>query len=415
MFRRFWLDVILGTIFILALMGLFASITAFKVFDIMDPIGDAFSDMEFTDVYFSQLLDDPVADQDVVLVNIAAEPRASIAMMVDSISQYNPAVIGIDTFFDFPKEDTLGDLMLMEAFGRVENLVLVTQPLYNIETDEFDSLRTSWPMFTWNSDSAHAVLVTGADEQEDLKMCREFTPTVEMSDGSIQEAFAVKLASYFAPEKAKKFVERGNFVEVINYRGNVLDYGATKFGTKFAALDVPDVFYGNYVPEMIEGKVIIFCYLGNFLGDRESLEDKYFTPLNETYIGRAFPDMYGGVVHANAVSMILNEDYVYQLSETQKWVLAIVILFLNLTVFTWIYKKLPKWYDGMTKLIQLAQLLTFIYVMIYAMDFYSIKLDLNYTLIAVALSGDGLEVFFGVVKNVLSKEGRKELFKVSRL
>ena len=62
----------------------------------------------------------------------------------------------------------------------------------------------------------------------------------------------------------------------------MLDYGATKFGTKFAALDVYDVFGGNYVPEMIEGKiVIIFCYLGKYLGDRESLEDKYFTPLNE--------------------------------------------------------------------------------------------------------------------------------------
>ncbi|MEQ9403021.1 MAG: CHASE2 domain-containing protein [Cyclobacteriaceae bacterium] len=415
MFRRFWLDVILGTIFILALMGLFASITAFKVFDIMDPIGDAFSDMEFTDVYYSQLLDDPVADQDVVLVNIGAESRAGIAMLIDSISQHNPAVIGMDTFFDFPKEDTLGDLMLMEAFGRVENFVLVTQPIYNMETDEFDSLRTSWPMFTWNSDSAHAVLVTDAGVQEDLKMCREFTPLLKLEDGTEQQAFGVKLASYFAPEKAKKFLERDNFVEVINYRGNVLDYGATKFGTKFAALDVYDVFGGNYVPEMIEGKVVIFCYLGNYLGDRESLEDKYFTPLNETYIGRAFPDMYGGVVHANIVSMILNEDYIYQLSETQKWLLAITILFFNIMIFSWIYKKLPKWYDGLTKLMQLAQLLAFIYIMIYAMDFYSLKLDLNYTLIAVALSGDGLEVFFGVVKNVLSREGRRELFKVSRL
>lgn len=396
-------------------MGLFASITAFKIFDIMDPIGDAFADMEFTDVYFSQLLDDPVADQDVVLINIAAEPRASIAMLIDSISQHNPAVIGVDTFFDFPKEDTLGDLMLMEAFGRVENLVMVTKVLYNMESDEFDSLHTSWPMFTWNSDSAHANLLTGAATQQDLKMCREFTPVLTLEDGTEQQAFAVKLASYLAPEKTQKFVDRAREVEVIKYRGNVLDYGATKFGTKFAALDVPDVFYGNYVPEMIEGKIIIFCYLGNYLGDIESLEDKYFTPLNETYIGRAFPDMYGGVVHANIVSMILQEDYVYNLSEVQKWILAIVILFLNITVFTWIYKKLPKWYDGLTKIIQLAQLLTFIYLMIYAMDFYSVKLDLNYTLIAVALSGDGLEVFFGVVKNVLSREGRKELFKVSRL
>lgn len=396
-------------------MGLFSSLTAFKVFDIMDPIGEAFADMEFTDVYFSQLLDDPVADQDVVLVNMGTEPRASIAMMIDSISQHNPAVIGMDSFFDFPKEDTLGDMMLMEAFGRVENLVMVTKVLYNFETDEFDSLQVSWPMFTWNSDSAHANLLTGAATQQDLKMCREFTPVLTLSDGTEQQAFAVRLASYLSPEKTQKFVDRGNEVEVIKYRGNVLDYGATKFGTKFAALDVYDVYGGNYVPEMIEGKIIIFCFLGDFLGDRESLEDKYFTPLNETYIGRAFPDMYGGVVHANIVSMILQEDFIFYLSEVQKWLLTVIVLFFNIMIFSWIYKKLPKWYDGITKVIQVIELITIIYVMIYALDLYNVKLDLTILLFAIALSGDGLEVFYGVVKNVLSREGRKDLFRISRL
>ena len=415
MFRRFWLDVILGTIFIFGLMGLFASLTAFKIFDVMDPIGEAFSDMEFTDIYFSQLLDDPTADQDVVLVNIGQEPRASIAMLIDSISQHNPAVLGVDTFFHFPKDDTLGDLMLMDALGRVENLVMVTKVLYNIETDEFDSLVTSWPMFTWNSDSAHANLLTDAGVQEDLKMCREFNPVLTLSDGTDQQAFAVKLASYFAPEKTEKFLETAKIVEVINYRGNVLDYGATKFGTKFAALDVYDVFGQNYVPEMIEGKVVIFCYLGDYLGDRASLEDKYFTPLNETYIGRALADMYGGVVHANIVSMILNEDYIFYLSEIQKWTLTVLVLFLNIMVFSWIYKKLPKWYDGVTKVIQVIELIGLPYIMIYVLDLYNVKLELNILLFAVAVSGDGLEVYYGVVKNALSREGRRELFKVSRL
>jgi CHASE2 domain-containing sensor protein len=415
MFRRFWLDVILGTIFIFGLMGLFAGLTAFKVFDVMDPIGEAFADMEFTDIYFSQLLDDPVADQDVVLVNMGVEPRASIAMMVDSINQHNPAVIGVDSFFHFPKEDTLGDLMLMDALGRVENLVMVTKVLYNVETDEFDSLVTSWSMFTWNSDSAHANLITDAGVQEDLKMCREFNPVLTMADGTEQMSFAVKVASYFAPEKVDKFLEGARDVEVVNYRGNVLDYGATKFGTKFAALDVYDVYEGNYVPEMIEGKAIIFCYLGDYLGDRESLEDKYFTPLNETYIGRAFPDMYGGVVHANIVSMILNEDYIFYLTETQKWIVTVVFLFINIMIFSWIYKRLPKWYDGITKLIQLVEFFAIIYIMIYALDLYNMKLDLTLLLFAIAVSGDGLEIFYGVVKNSFSREGRRELFKISRL
>jgi CHASE2 domain-containing sensor protein len=380
-----------------------------------DPIGDAFADMEFTDIYFSQLLDDPIADENVVLVNIGLESRAGIAMMIDSISQHNPAVIGVDSFFDYPKEDTLGDMMLMDALSRVENLVMVTKLLYNPEIDAIDSVHTSWPWFTFNAAPAFANLITDADVQEDLKMCRKFSPAQTSTDGTQHTAFAVKLASYMVPEKAQKFIERGNEEEVINYRGNVIDYGATKFGNKYYALDVGDVFGSNYVPEIIEGKVVIFCFLGEYLGDRENFEDKFFTPLNETYIGRAFPDMYGGVIHANIVSMIMNEDYIFYLKEWQKILIGFLGLFLNIMVFSWIYKKLPKWYDGITKIIQVIEFVGLIYLMVYFMDIFSMKLDLTYLLFAVALSGDGLEVFYGVVKNTLSKEGRKELFRVSRL
>lgn len=418
MFRRFWRDVILGTIFIFALMGLFASLTTFKVFDIMDPIGEAFADMEFTDVYFSQLLDDPVADENVVLVNVGLEPRAGIAVLLDSISKYDPAVVGVDLFFDYQKPDTLGDLMLMDALGRVENLVLVTklsQTMNNPDPESYDSLEWSHPMFTWNANPAFANLVTDAGVQEDLKMCRTFVPQLELDNGENQVAFAVKMASFISQEKADKFLARGNEEEVINYRGNVLDYGATKFGNKYFALDVWDVYSGNFVPDIIKDKVVIFCFLGEELGDRENFEDKFFTPLNETYVGRAFPDMYGGVIHANIVSMVLNEDYIYHLSDFQIWTLTIIMLFLTVMVFSWIYKKLPKWYDGITKVIQVILLVGIPYIMIYAMDLYSVKLELNILLIAIALTGDGLEVFYGVVKNSLSKEGRKELFKVSRL
>ena len=234
MFRRFWRDVILGTIFIMALMAFVATVVSeAKVFDIFDPIGDAFGDMEFTDIYFSQLLDDPIADERVVLVNTALESRASIAMMIDSISQHGPAVMGVDIFFDFPKEDTLSDMMLAEALGRVENLVMVSKLLYNEEADGFDSLHTSWPWFTYNADSAFANLITDAEVQQDLKMCRTFNPTLTDVNGKVHNAFAVQMASYYDKEKADNFVERGNEEEVINYRGNVLDYGATKFGNKY--------------------------------------------------------------------------------------------------------------------------------------------------------------------------------------
>ncbi len=420
MFRKFWLDTILGTAFIFGLMGFFGSVTAFNIFDMFDPIGDAFDDMEFTDIVFSQLRDDPVADDRVILVNISDLGRADIGMMLQIISGYNPACIGIDSFFYEPRdeEDTvgvMGDMMLMEGLASVENLVLAEKLLFHESDPEKDSLAFSWEGFNQFADAnAFVNLLTDAEEQEDLKMCRKFLPKHDIN-GEQRVAFAIKMASYYDSAAAAEFLERENVEEMINYTGNVLDYGATKFGTKFFALDVPDVFNENFTADMIEGKVVMFCYLGKYLGDRESLEDKFYTPLNEKYIGRAFPDMYGGVIHANIISMVLNRDYINYMSDTVGNLFGILLAWLNVVLFSWIYKRIPKWYDGMTKLFQLLEVTVLVFLLIYTMEAFSYKLELTWGMVAVALAGDSLEVYYGVVKNAFTKEGRKSLLKMDKL
>jgi CHASE2 domain-containing sensor protein len=426
MFRKFWLDVILGTVFIFGLMGLFKSFTAVKIFDVFDPIGQVFEDMEMTDVVFSQLREEPVVDDRVVLVNVGNRSRFEIAMMIDSINQFNPAAIGVDIFFVDPKEeDPIGDSILTASLANVKNLVMVSKLLYNEKTDGFDSLHLTWGPIRGDAELAFANLITGAAKQEDLKMCRTFNPQ-QMVNGENQEAFAVKLAGVLDRKKADKFLERGLEVEVINYRGNVLDWGATKMGTMFFALDHSEIlepYYNEetgslerrYFPDIITDKIVILCFMGNYIGDPEAIEDKFFTPINEKFVGRAYADMFGGVVHANIVVQILNEDYIEQITPTQSWILAIIICFLNVLVFSWIYKKIPRWYDGVTKLIQLMELLGILFLMMYVLDSFSLKLDLTIALIVVALVGDALEVYYGVVKNSFSREGRKDLFRVSKI
>ncbi|MDH5608021.1 MAG: CHASE2 domain-containing protein [Cyclobacteriaceae bacterium] len=414
MFRKLWLDVILGTLFIFGLMGLFASVTAFRIFDVFDPIGEALGEMQMTDIVFSQLREDPPADERIVLVNMGDLPRRDIAVMLSIISQYNPAVIGIDSFFNFPKEDTLGDMMLAEAMAGVENLVLVTKLISNPETDIVDSVHYSWPLFSQFSEPAFASLPTDAKEQGDLKFCRSMWPQWEVN-GERQVAFSVKLASYLDSAAAEDFLARGVEEELINFKGNVLDYGATEFGTVYSALDWMDVFQETFTPELIEGKIVLFCYLGEMLGDQKSLEDKFITPLNARYVGRTLPDMFGGVLHANVVSMILNRDYVDYMTHRQGLIVAVLLCLLNVLLFTIIYKRLPKWYDGITKVFQLIELGLLFTLMIVVFNKFNYKMDLTVAMVAIALAGDSLEVFHGVVKNVFTKAGRKSLFKPDKL
>ncbi len=129
----------------------------------------------------------------------------------------------------------------------------------------------------------------------------------------------VEMAMEYDSIKTKKFLERNNYSEVINYRGNVIRHlrHPRIIRKCFTRLTSKMLLTENFVPEMIKDKIVIFGFLGEYLGD-PSWDDKFYTPLNKKLAGKANPDMFGAVVHANIVSMILNEDYVDQMAEWQE-------------------------------------------------------------------------------------------------
>jgi CHASE2 domain-containing sensor protein len=415
--RKFWLDCAFATAFVFfALWGLF-SLTQLRVFNAFDSLGEALSDVELTDYEFSVLREDPKVDTSIVLVNIGSLTRRQIGEEINIISKYKPRVIGIDSFFDCQGmnydtiscpalTDELGNLLFADAIRSAGNVVLVTKLLRNdttLEKNEFDTLRRSDPRFRDGAlAEGFANLETDAAFQDDVKTCRNFNPVMTVS-GSAHRAFAVELAFQYDSVKANKFVKRGNFSEVINYRGNVFDImGTTNYPQMYYTLDVEDVFNENFVSEMIKDKIVIFGYLGNYLGD-PSWADKFYTPLNKKMAGKANPDMFGAVVHANIISMILNEDFVNQMPDWQQVAMAILICLLNVALFSVINTYLPLYYDGITKLLQLIQLLAYSFIMVIIFNVYLFKLDITLTLAAVALVGDVYEVYMSVIKNLYLK------------
>lgn len=412
-FKNIWIDSVLATAFIfVVIFGLFSLI---NVFDAIDPVGEALEDVEFNDIVYSSLREDPPADDNIVLVNIGRLSRAGIAEQIKIINKYNPKVIGLDSFFPYPKGDA-EDSSLVSALRDANNLVIASKLLRWDKENVVDSLKLSAEKFSIHAeDFGFANLIVGEGvEQDDVKTCRSFRPKEPLyTKDSMHLAFAVKLTQYLAPEKVKRFLERDNEVEYINYKGNA--YGSeTNFAPTFFALDVQDVFNENFVPEMIEDKIVIFGFLGNQFGDKYNVEDKYYTPLNQKYAGRGAPDMYGVVIHANIISMILDEDYVYKLEEHYQIIIAVLLCYLNVVAFMWVYYALKNWYDGITKIVQLIELLLILGAIIYSYHLYNINLELTLAMGVVAVVGDSLEVYNGVVKNMFTKEGRKELFSVNK-
>ncbi|MBL3655076.1 CHASE2 domain-containing protein [Fulvivirga sediminis] len=420
--KQFWIDSALATIFIFCIMWVIFNVTQFKIFDAFDPIGEALDDMDITDIAFSNLREDPLPDTNIVVVNIGYLSRAQLAHEISIINKYDPKIVGVDVFFDGLKADTLGDVLLSRVLGEVDSLVLVSELLQTAQLamehpgdEHFDSLHISHEIFNSNAHYGFSNLFTDAETQEDFKTCRAFPPQRKVRKER-EESFAVKIAQLYSPQKASKFLKRDNSLEVINYRGNIIDpFTTTDYPNRFYALDVEDVLNEKFEPGLIKDKIVLLGYMGEDFFDT-SWDDKFFTPLNKKYAGKANPDMYGVVVHANIISMILNEDYVNQLNDKKGLgiVLAILICFVNVVLFSYIYYRLPDWYDGITKTIQLLEIAFILFVSVILFSVYSFKLNLVITLAAIALAGDALEVYYGVVKNIFNKEKRKQLFTIKR-
>lgn len=426
--KKFWLNCLFATLFVFGLMWALSKVTSLNMFNAFDPIGQALSDFELTDYVFSKLRQRPNVDDRIVLVNIGNLPRGAIAEQIRIVSEYEPRVIGIDGFFNCEGGlrdtvncpqllDTLGNLMLANAIREAGNVVLVSKLLQSSAlykagvVDEYDSLEHSDPMFLEHAASGYANLSTDANYQDDVKICRSFVPQM-MVKGKEELAFAVKLAMVYDSAKTLDFLSRNKEEELINYRGNVevqdvrleavksKDLATTEFPMYFYTLDVDQVFRGEFLPTMIKDKIVIFGFLGEYLGD-PSWNDKFFTPLNKKVAGRANPDMFGLVIHGNIASMILNGDFINELEEWHKYVIALVLCFLNISLFFYLNSKIPVWFDSVSLLIQVAQILLFMGLTIWVFDKWIFKLDLTLTLATIALVGPVFEFYDNVLTSLV--------------
>lgn len=214
----------------------------------------------------------------------------------------------------------------------------------NLDIDRVDTLIVPSKRITEHANVGFINRITDAANQDEVKTNREMVTRARVKGlEELQLTFAVKLAEYKSPEATQRFLARGNTIETINYRGNVMDFGRSAFGTGYYVLDYNDIFTRHFSADLLEGKVVILCFLGEYLGDLQTRTDLYFTPLNKRYVGKSTPDMFGGVIHANAVSMNLEEDYIHTMGKKLSITIAILLCLANVFVFKMVYASLSKW------------------------------------------------------------------------
>ncbi len=388
---------IFGTIFVFFTMWGLGKVT-FSL-DFLNVFGEVLDDYNTNDIAFSKFKAPFAAtDTNIVVVNFGELGRAQVAEQIDILNHFEPAVIGIDAEYEVDG-DPFEDSVFAASLARTKNLVLWSKVTYG-KPDSLDETRAIWdtlqlvnPKFSKLGDHGYTNALT--EGESNFETWRETSSVEYLSNGKKEYSFATKVVQKYDSMLAQKFIDRHERyrLEIINFRGNL---------DKFVKLDISDVADTNFVAETIKGKIVLIGYLGAAYRSTTWDGDKYYSPLNEKPVGRVPPDMYGVVVHANIVSMILNQDYINTLPQWVSYVIAILICFINVAMFSWLSENefWGPWYGITSKVIQLLEIVGLIYLMLYFFVNQNIKLDLTVTFIAAALSGELIEIYEVVVQNL---------------
>lgn len=346
------IDNILTTLLIIVILQYFTII--FEI-DFLDPIQNTLEDFYISDIVYSKIrnYDEIAIDSNIVLVNIGELDRRGIARQLNIINRYEPKVIGIDAFFRTERGPAV-DEPLCRALERTKNLVMVSQ-LTMLEEDDkkdrFDTLIKSNDIFSRYAESGFANKIINPD---DYRISRDCSLIEEVGD-TIEPSFAVSIVKFYNHYAYQRVLKRGNDKEKINFKRNI---------DKYKTFDVNDVFNEGADLESVRGKIVLFGFLGPNLNTLVT-EDIFFTPMNKNYVGKSYPDMYGIVLHANIISMILEDSYITTKPEWLSIVFVFLLCYFNMWIYTYIRDNYETFYEpASVAIITLEMILLFIAIIL---------------------------------------------------
>ena len=386
------------------------------IFKIAFPEQSALQSFEFEDFAFSTRQTNEARDENIVLVNIGQLSRGAIGEQINILNQYKPKLIGVNVIFNCggqinPKDcpqrlDSVGNNHLHNAIRNARNVVLasklvLSQHAINNASSQ-DSLELSDPIFSDYAANGFANILKHESDPLGVNSCRSFVPTWNLG-GTQLNSFSVEVVKKLEPIRAQRFVDRNKDEEIINYKGNISVQGAYQIGYEYyKTIDFKEVLFNTFDTSIIRDKILILGYLGDYILDNRSSE-MFYSPLNRVVLGKSLPDMYGTVVQANIISMILEENYINRISPTTALIVSLIIVFINAILFSWLYPRESIWYEPLTILIPALQIVALAYLRYLLFVRWNYILDLSLAavlLVSVSLSAG---LYFGPLQKVFHK------------
>jgi CHASE2 domain-containing sensor protein len=352
----------------------------------LDPFNKGLKDYEVTDIVYSKLRDENIElEKRIVLVNTGKPNRDTLRLMLDRIIAAQPKCIAIDLLLSERKQH-LSDSLLQNTLKSYENIVLGTRlDQFNDAKNQFDAVADCDTFFC---DHAHSGFTNFPSN--DTKTIRIFSPRENTAEGEAL-AFAVRAAKLYDPERVDQLFARKNSTEEIFYTGGEDHY------LQFEPSNILDTTID--LRPLLEGKMVLFGFLGSYSWD-DPLLDKHFTPLNSHYTGRNIPDMYGVIIHANIVRMILDGQYVREFSHWVNLLLTFIFCYFNIHLFYKIHQRVSVPYHFVTRFLQLAEIIALFFLVALAFHFFRFRIDFALGITALLLTFDVIKFY----ENILRKK-----------
>lgn len=251
---------------------------------------------------FAQVADSrPVRqfDDRIVVIDIGDDGRDEIAALLETLALCSPAAVGLDVNFADARED---DSRLIRAIAMHPGIVL---PL-GVESadmkacgDDSEKFSVSDTPFFYGRLQGPDYGVVNFPSKDAKATIREMPLGFPMSDGRELPSFAMLLARKVAPDAVEALKKRGNQREYISFH--------SKEYTVMPSSAVADR------AEEIVGKIVLIGACGD-------ISDMHPTPVDAS--------MPGILIHAGAISTLLDDAWLSPLPEYVDDIAAMVICFI---------------------------------------------------------------------------------------
>tara|TARA_B110000003_G_scaffold273549_2_gene311541 strand:+ start:663 stop:1841 length:1179 start_codon:yes stop_codon:yes gene_type:complete len=349
----------------------------------INPLKKELSDFRFTDIYFGHFKEKKI-DKDIVLVDIGFKDREKTRVEItDFLNRINdtikPKVIAIDVDFKFdPNVSNEVNANLINALDN-ENIVMY----YDLvkRNDLWLKNRSEIPInYSKISEGYTNCLV----EKDTFGVLRFFQPYV------VQDADTMRHLSLVISEK---FGVKNNPSLKINKKAMInFSYDYNK------PIDITD----TTSLELLKDKIIIVgLFTKNDIGQPLYNDDLHYTSSNRNYLGKSFPNMYGGEVLATLVSNIKSgaeEETFIEYKNNRSLIINIILSFIIYYFLLYSKTYYPETYGTIEIIIKFVLVTFFILISILFVSRSNIYIDL--TMVGI-ISFFAVE-FVGPIDHVIS-------------